>query len=329
MSTFGVRPSNVPRENVIDLPKFAAIDIGTNTVKMTIAARADDGRLIHLQDAGATPRLGEGIRHAALSDRAIDRTLHVLEQCVVLCATEGVQEVVAVGTSALRDALNRDEFVRRAKEIGLSVRVLSGDDEARLSALAVRSDPRWAGIQHIMVLDIGGGSTEVIFDDLSSSSQRRTSLSLGAVRLTEQILTSDPPTTDELRNAVSVVRAAFKTISWPDSRLTGVGVGGTITNMGAVALDHRGQPDLVELHGTALPLAEVQRQVALYSRLSQAERREIRALDPGRSDVILAGAIIVEGAMKASGLAEIAVSCRGLRWGVLYDCFGPLRGTAA
>lgn len=250
------------------------------------------------------------------------RTLSVLRQCLDLCRKEGVQQVVAVGTSALRDARNRDDFVQRCREIGLDVEILTGDDEAHLSALAVRSDPHWRAAPYIVVFDIGGGSTEIVFDDLSRMEQTRASLQLGAVRVTEQVLTHDPPTPEQINEARCIIARTLKAVHWPRVALTAIGVGGTMTNMGAVILARRGRNDREALHGMVLTLEYVQDQIGLYASLTNARRRRLPGLDPGRSDVILAGALIVEGALIAGGLREIAISCRGLRWGVLCQRFG-------
>ena len=310
-------------EGTVDpsLPRVAAIDIGTNTVKLTIAAREADGTLHHIADAAATPRLGSGTRHGRIPLGNMLRTVHVLKECVELCRRYSVVSVVAVGTAALREAKNAQDFLHLTRDIGLPVEVLSGDEEARLSALAVRSDPRWRDAASLMVLDIGGGSTEVIFDS-DGRSQTRTSLPIGAVRVSEACFHHDPPLSTEVEEARAGIGQAYASVSWPEVRLTAVGVGGTMTNMGAVALAHRGSSETDALHGTVLGMQEVRRQIQLYASIPDAERKRIAGLDPARSDVILAGALVAEGALEAGNIEAIAVSCRGLRWGVLYDRFG-------
>lgn len=302
--------------------RIASIDIGSNTVKLTIARQAWDGSLAAVLDAGATTRLGESIHSRRLCEPAMERTLSVLLQCVAACAQHGVAEIAAVGTSALRDADNNDEFVERARSIGLTIDILTGEDEARLSALAVRSDPRWRAEDSILVIDIGGGSTELVLDGSDAAGQQRVSLQLGAVRLTEAFLTLDSPPDEQVDRARRAVADAFGRLPELPSDATAVGVGGTLVNMGAVCLGRRDHPHPDELQGLALTGDEIDRQIQQYRSMPLEARRSIPGLDPARADVILAGALILEGALSAARLRRVAVSCRGLRWGVLYERFG-------
>lgn len=304
--------------------RFAAIDIGSNTVKLTIAERTPSGELLAVYDAGSTTRLGEGIIHRRLREAAIRRTLVALAECVRIGSEYGVDAYAVIGTSALRDAANGDEFVQRAAEVGLAVDVVDGEEEARLSALAVRSDPRWSTLSHLLVVDIGGGSTELIVDD--GGTVRAQSLQIGAVRLTEGVLTSDPPTIVQLDAARSVAAKTISQLSLSHTDRVTVGVGGTVTNMGSVYRQSLGLDGRTELHGQRLPQTEIERQIALYASMTVQERRTVAGLDPSRADIILAGAIILNRVLYAARAAEVLVSCRGLRWGVLHDRFGPRGG---
>jgi len=299
--------------------RVAAIDVGSNTVKLVIADASRDGGLSPVLEAGATTRLGEAMSSRRLSEEAMRRTLNVLHQCLATCAEHGVANVAAVGTSALRDAGNRSTFLERARSIGIDVRILNGDEEARLSALAVRSDPKWRHAPSILVVDVGGGSTEIIADRIGASEQTRASLRVGGVRLTEERLVADPPSRSEIEHARKAVASALGPLSLVSDGATAVGVGGTLTNLGGVCLASGDAGSRDDLHGLVLPLAEIRRQIAMYASTPLASRRAIRGLDPARADIILAGALIVEGVLAAARLDAIAVSCRGLRWGVLYD----------
>jgi len=308
----------------VSIPRYAAIDIGSNTVKLTIAERDPTGRLVSVLDAGFTTRIGECIERRRLGEEPIRRTLDALERCLSACAEHEVERVYAVGTSAIRDAENREEFLQRARAIGATVEVLSGDDEARLSALAVRSDPRWRDAPRLAIIDIGGGSTEVICDVSNEPGDcGRVSLQLGAVRLTEACIRSDPPTASELNAARHAADDALADIvcDRPAESATAVGVGGTVTNLGSVNQALRGvaNPDL---HGLKLPLAEVTRQIELFATMPLDQRRRTPGLDPARADVITAGAIILERTLTHLNLDVVYVSCRGLRWGVLHERHG-------
>lgn len=302
--------------------RFASIDVGSNTVKLTLVERDSDGAFAPLVDMSRTSRLGEGIHARRLREAAIRRTLDVLRDYVQTCREYGAQAIAAVGTSALRDAVNRDNFLARAREVGVEVEVISGEEEARLSYLAVRCDPRWRAAERLVVVDIGGGSTEIVMGNrLGTSPGRRVSLALGGVRLTEAALRSDPPTVQQIAEAVRLAQAALQGINIPSANYTAVGVGGTFVNLAAIRLS-LAEHDPERLHGTVLTVADVEAQVALFAARTVEERKRIVGLDPARADIILGGAIILSQILSWSGLEAISVSCRGLRWGVVYDKFG-------
>ncbi|HSV73342.1 MAG TPA: hypothetical protein VLH79_06240 [Chthonomonadales bacterium] len=301
--------------------RCAAIDVGTNTVKLTVAEADGTGAFRALVDTSTTTRLGEGIHAGRLREAAIRRTLDAIAAYAATCREHGARRIAAVGTSALRDAVNGVDFVRRAAEHGVAVEPIGGDEEARLSFLAVRRDQRWRDAGPLLVVDIGGGSTELILGD-GAGPVARVSLQLGAVRLTEAFLRGDPPTVVEIDVAS---RAAEEAIARSgvsaDGSLTAVGVGGTFTNLGAVQAGEA-RPSFESIHGRVLALADVEDQAALFAGLTVEQRKQVTGLDPMRADIILAGAIIAIRAMSAFGQERIAVSCRGLRWGLLYDRFG-------
>jgi exopolyphosphatase/guanosine-5'-triphosphate,3'-diphosphate pyrophosphatase len=229
----------------------------------------------------------------------------------------------AVGTAALRDADNREEFLRRAHErCGLDIAVIPGEEEARLSFLAVRRDPRWRDVQRLLVIDIGGGSTEIIQGEGNSDRiAGRVSINLGAVRLTESLLKSDPPTVTQLTAAHRAAGDAFQqvVIDRDGAPFAAVGVGGTLTNLAGMDLGSAGDPNA--LHGHRLTVDHLEQQIERLARATVIQRKEIPGLDPGRADIILGGAILLSQALAWIGAGEVAVSARGLRWGLLYDRF--------
>jgi exopolyphosphatase/guanosine-5'-triphosphate,3'-diphosphate pyrophosphatase len=302
--------------------RYASIDIGTNTVKLTIAERENGNSFAALVDTSETTRLGEGIHSGRLREGAIRRTLECLEKYANLCRAHQVRQIAAVGTSALRDAVNQADFLQRAEQLGIHVHVISGDEEARLSFLAVSRDPLWRDCNHLLVLDIGGGSSEMILGgQLAGAIEKRMSFQMGAVRLTEAYLRSDPPSVRDMAEANEAARMILKDVRLNTENLTPVGVGGTFVNMAAVKeqLEQK-HPEL--LHGVRLTAEEVESQVALFASLTIEERKKIIGLDPARADIILGGVIILSRLLSDLRLPAIRVSVRGLRWGVLYDRFG-------
>ena len=301
--------------------RYASVDIGSNTLKALIVRRESDGSLSVLEELGWATRLGEGIHAGRLREAAIRRTLAGLQEVADLCAKHHVQVTACVGTSALRDASNQGEFIDRAAELGLTVEAITGEEEARLSFLAVRLDPLWRSAGPIAVMDIGGGSTELIVGTPDGRINARQSLKLGAVRLTEACLRGDPPTASELHAATDGASTVLRGFPMPGGvRL--IAVGGTITNMGAVHAMAAGGA-LASLHGLRLTGSDVESQIRLYAGRTLEQRRSIAGLDPARADVILGGAIIVSQVMALAGAECVEVSCRGLRWGLLYERFGP------
>ncbi len=312
-----VNPSETVKAQVC-----AAIDIGTNSVKLLVAA-ADARDWHRIYETAAVTRLGESMQAQSLRLReaAMRRTLDALATMVTTARERGAARIVAVGTAALRDAVNRDEFLQRARErCGLDIEVIAGDEEARLSFQAVRLDARWSNCPMLLVLDIGGGSTEIIGGEPHSAGiASRISINLGAVRITETYLKSDPPTVAQLTAANSAVAEALQNVRIDASArpFTVVGVGGTLTNL--AAMDRGGIRDPDELHGYVLTADRLERRIEQLASATIAQRQEMPGLDPRRADIILGGAILLSQTLACTGASDVAVSVRGLRWGLLYD----------
>ncbi|HZO90917.1 MAG TPA: hypothetical protein VFB38_21510 [Chthonomonadaceae bacterium] len=308
---------------------YASLDVGTNSVKLTVADLAGgDARC--LCDRAVITRLGEGmLAHGhRLREVPMRRTLDAIADFVALAQVQGARQIAAVGTAALREAANRDEFLRRVRErCGITIDVLSGEEEARLSYLAVRRDPHWRAYAGLIVIDVGGGSTEIIQGEAHSSRiATRQSVNLGAVKLTERYFKSDPPTIAQLAAANQVVAEEFDRMALnPVAGGTQVvGVGGTVTNL--ASMDLQGTRPLEQLHGHTLQADALEDLTARLASRTIQERKQIPGLDPARADVILGGAIILSQALAHLGSAALDVSTRGLRWGVLYDRFLPAEG---
>jgi exopolyphosphatase/guanosine-5'-triphosphate,3'-diphosphate pyrophosphatase len=302
--------------------RFAAIDIGTNTILAVIAELRRNGSFTVLDDLAEITRLGEGVDRSSLIGAAGEqRTREVLRRYLDRCRNLGVDEIAVVGTSALRDARNSAEVRARLKrELGVEVRVLSGTQEAAYAYLAVQRGLDLAA-KDLLIIDIGGGSTEFVSAN-ETGVYRSTSLDLGSVRLSERFLHSDPVRDEERDAMVHAMDESLTSLlgQWglKAVALTVVGIAGTFTTLAAVE-KRLARYSHSEVHGSHLTLAEVRRQVRLYQRLTVAERKTIPGLEPQRADVILAGACLLERIMTLLCVEQVIVSDQGVRYGLLHE----------
>ena len=302
--------------------RLAFFDIGTNTILCLIAELDGAGRFAALDDLAEIARLGEGVDQSGrISAEGERRSVEVLKNYLRRCAELEVKEVIAVGTSALRDAKNSAQVRARFKnELGLEVRVLCGDEEAAYSFLAVQRGLALSG-QELLVIDIGGGSTEFIRGNELGVSLAL-SVDMGSVRLTERFIRSDPVSKEECAAMVSAIdleltRALNPMLGQPSS-ITLVGIAGTFTTLAAVEKKQM-RYSHGEVHGSTLTLSEVRRQVNLFQGKSVAERKTIPGLEPKRADVILAGATMIERIMTFLCIEQVIVSDQGVRYGLLHE----------
>ena len=288
-----------------------------------IAELKNDGSFDVLDDLAEITRLGEGVqRTGRISPEGEERSLKVLRCYLERFESLNVEAIIAVGTSALRDARNSAEVLGRFKEqLGFDVRVISGDEEAAYSFLAVqRGLP--LNRRELLVVDVGGGSTEFIRGSEAGVSQA-VSINIGSVRLTEQFLHSDPVRKEECEKMMVAIERELAPLphQWlkDSSILTLVGIAGTFTTLSAVE-KKLARYAHGEVHGSRLTLSEVRRQVALYQGKTIAERKAIDGLEPKRADVILAGATLIERTMAFFHLQQVIVSDHGVRYGLLHEC---------
>jgi exopolyphosphatase/guanosine-5'-triphosphate,3'-diphosphate pyrophosphatase len=273
------------------MTRVGAIDIGTNSTRLLIAD-VESHRLDDIDRRSTVTRLGEGVDSArVLLPEPIARTRVVLSEYRRAIDAAGAERTLAVATSAVRDAANGQVFLEQiGASYGFVTRVLSGEEEARLTTRGVGA--MGAGT---LLVDIGGGSTELIAGDL------RASLDIGSVRLTERFLQTDPPTAAELAAAAEYVRGLL-----PDLRANdAIGVAGTVTQ-------------LHELIGE-LTLASVERAFEWLAAVTSTERACIPRMDPLRAPVILGGVIVVLEVLRRYGLDELAWSRRDLLDGVALE----------
>lgn len=295
---------------------LATIDIGTNTTLLLVARSEPTVEVV--EERAEITRLGRGIGHeGALDAQAIERTLAVLREFAAIARRHGAR-IAAVGTEALRRAPNASAFLQPAAEIlGTPVEVIDGQREAALTFGAVVASFPDLRAGRLVVVDIGGGSTEIVVA-ADGEVGFRTSVPLGSVRLTEAFVHHDPPTSGEQAAIVGAIDAAIGGVPFPPAPSVLVGVAGTVTSLAAMALGLASY-DPARVHGYRLSRAALGREIARLGTAAQAERENMVGLDPRRADVILAGALILDRLAVAAAVTEIRVSDRGIRWGLFHE----------
>ena len=295
---------------------LATIDVGTNTTLLLVARTAPEIEAI--EERGEITRLGRGIGgDGALGAVGIARTLAALRDFAGVAGRHGAR-IAAVGTEALRRAPNAADFLGPAAEIlGTEIEVIDGTREAALTFRAVTASFPDTRAGALSVVDIGGGSTEIVIA-ADGRPTCRVSLPLGSVRLTESLVRHDPPEPGELDDIMRTVDHAIAAVPFPPGGATLVGVAGTVTSLAAMALGLESY-DPARVHGYRLPRAELDRQIERLAGTTQAERERIVGLDPRRADVILAGALILARVARAAAATAVRVSDHGIRWGLLYE----------
>jgi exopolyphosphatase/guanosine-5'-triphosphate,3'-diphosphate pyrophosphatase len=303
--------------------KIGALDVGTNTVLMLVAETTADGGARRVIDLARVTRLGQGVDHYhRLDPSAALRTLDTIAEFVEQARAAGAEKIVAAGTATLRDATDGESFIRRVRErTGVELEIVSGETEAWLSYLAVMRGLRLDPSLRLLIIDIGGGSTEFIRAQ-SAAKLELASLQIGSVRLTERIVHHDPPNPREAADLRLAIDAELKGLGWKleETDLL-VGIGGTVTTVCAVALQMEPyDPD--RIHGHVLPRSEVERVLGLFGSMPLEERRKIKGLDPARADVIFAGTAILERVMCEADATSVTVSDQGVRWGLIWRELG-------
>jgi exopolyphosphatase/guanosine-5'-triphosphate,3'-diphosphate pyrophosphatase len=301
--------------------RYAAIDVGTNSVKFHIGERSADGSWRAVVDRAEITRLGEGLAETGvLNPSPMERTINAIAGMVDEAGRERVDEIVAVGTAGLRIARNRADFVAAVKDrCGLDLEVISGDEEARLSYLAATSALD-LGKGSLVVFETGGGSSQFTFGE-GKRVDERFSLDVGAVGLTERFGLADVVSEKTLAGVFDELATELERLDGRRAPAGLVAMGGAATNLAAVKHELAPyDPDVVQ--GTMLGLAEIDRQIELYRTQTADERRRIVGLQPKRAEVILAGACIVRTVIAKLGRQSATVSDRGLRHGLLLERFG-------
>jgi len=284
----------------------------------------EKGKLTPLLEMETIVRLGEGLqKNGILSQEAMERGFQTLAQYLERCQIMGVQKIFVVGTSALREAENSEKFLRMIKErLDLSIEIISGEEEAQLSFLAVMRDLKELE-KEILVVDVGGGSTEFILGKGDQISQW-VSLPLGSVRFTEGFLLSDPVREGEWERMEKEIRRFLVDIPHPQQQFSMVAVGGTATTLASV---EQGLEEFIseKIHHFLLRKEALKNQLFLYRSKTIEERKRIPGLPPSRADVILAGGAILYMTMEKLKCPSCLISCHGIRYGLLYKRFVLVR----
>ncbi|HEY3276280.1 MAG TPA: Ppx/GppA phosphatase family protein [Syntrophorhabdaceae bacterium] len=296
--------------------KYASIDIGTNTV-LLLVADFKDGRLHDICDLAHITRLGEGLKSTGvLSREAMDRTFAALARYKAEALEQGAEEFFCVGTAAMREAGNSADFVKRVRDsLGITIRIISGREEAYYTWLSVRHD-RLSRTSRFIVIDVGGGSTEVI-EGNDIGFMDFISLPVGSVKLTEMFIKNDPPKEDETSRLTAFLK---ETINLPfDGRgCTLVGTAGTATSLAAIAMGLE-TFEKKAVHGLAMPVETIERLIREMGSMNLEERKKLKGMEPGRADILLQGIILIREIMACLNVTELVVSANGGRYGVLYE----------
>ncbi len=300
--------------------RAAVVDIGTNTLLLLIAER-DGDQVRVLADDCRFGRLGQGLdKSGELADEAIERSLAIVRDYRAMMDEHEVSDVRVVATQALREASNAALFVAPAEELfGATIEVIAGEREAELVHKAVATSLPALAEQSILVVDVGGGSTEFILAGPNGVESYR-SIKIGSVRHTERHLKTDPASQDEVRGLMVDLDEALEALALPTG-VTVVGTAGTATSIASIDLKLPDwDPDKVQ--GYRIPTAEVERQLAQLLEKTVHEKKLTPGLEPARADVIAAGVAIFARVLHHTQATELIISDRGVRWGMAYELLG-------
>jgi exopolyphosphatase/guanosine-5'-triphosphate,3'-diphosphate pyrophosphatase len=298
--------------------RIATIDVGTNTVLLLVAERAEDGVLRPLAERATITRLGEGVdRSRRLLPAAIARTRTCLGDYAKIARELGAQRIAVVGTSALRDAAGGDDIRASVRQLfGVDLRVVSGDEEARLTFLGALSGLSRSA-EAAVVFDIGGGSSEIVIGrvkDGSASISYARSFDVGSVRLTERH-------GEDRRELDAAAKSAFLDVPPLPAGVEPVGVAGTMTSLAAVALA-LSPYDAERVHGHVLRVDELRAVVNRLASMDVETRRAVAGMEPKRADVIVAGGTIALALLDRWACTSVRISDRGVRWGMAQELAG-------
>ncbi|OYV96456.1 MAG: hypothetical protein B7Z73_00675 [Planctomycetia bacterium 21-64-5] len=307
--------------------RLAAIDVGTNSIRLVVAEALRDGNYRILTEEKDTARLGKDLAATGqLNAAAVERSLEALKRMKQIAAGYQVRELRVIGTCALREAADGEEFCRRAKqEIGLDIDVIGAEQEAHLAFSSVARAFQLDG-KNVAIADIGGGSTEIILASGRAIEEVYTT-PLGAVRMTDLYLNGQEPGGEAVENLMGGIdhelrRHTKRLVFWPHLM---IGSGGTFTTLAEMVMASKGQTGL-PLRGYEVTHAEVGHLLDRLRKLPLKARRNLPGLSPDRADIILAGVAIIDGLMRRFRVNRLQVHDRGVRDGLLLMMLEQSRG---
>ena len=327
MVNVAVESSTSQDEKSAPDPIIAAIDIGTNSVHMVVVRiKASLPAFSIIAREKETVRLGDRDPQTGnLTPAAIERALGALKRCQAVAKSLNAQQILAVATSAVREAPNGQEFVRSIESaLGLSVNLISGQEEARRIYLGVLSGVEFNNQPHL-IIDIGGGSTEMILGD-THAPRTLSSTKIGAVRLTSEFIPNNPVSDRELTYLQAFVRGQLersiddiKANLQPGEIPKMIGTAGTIETLAAILnIDKQGNvPD--RIHGCQIDFVALRNLINRLKKMTIIERTAIEGISERRAEIIIAGAVILQEAMMMLGIESLSVCERSLREGVIVD----------
>jgi exopolyphosphatase/guanosine-5'-triphosphate,3'-diphosphate pyrophosphatase len=300
--------------------RVAAIDIGSNSIRQIVADVSSDGAIQVVDEMKAAPRLAAGLSSTgALSDTSIHAAIEALERMATLAKQLGAERIDSVATSAVREATNASAFLAEIhRRTGLRVRVLDGDEEARLSfrSAVAHFD---MGVGRTVVVDIGGGSLELALS-AEGVIERLSSFPFGAIRLTEDYLQDGvtPKAVRKLRRLVrDGIRDELPRRDWRGAQL--IGSGGTFTNLAGIHLARQGIITAQSVHAAHIPRADLEHILDTLVDMTPDERRATPGLNPERADIIVAGIAVAAEVVRRVEARELVVSRYGIREGLLLE----------
>lgn len=307
--------------------KLAAIDIGSNSIHLVIVRAVKGQRPEIIDREKEMVRLGSGtLREHRLSRQTIDRAITTLRRFKKMAEHNGADPIITTATAAVRESRNSGAFIDQVrKEVGLSVQVLPGVEEARLIALAVSEVTEFNG-RRALIIDIGGGSTELIITS-GGDPELLLSLRVGAVRLTEKFITTDPISTEQRERLIANIRTDF-TRAADEIRAAGydfvIGTSGTVLNMVAAASTTGRKPSDenlldVESFSETVTLEQIKRLNRRLGKMKVRERKRVPGIEKPRADIIIAGGLLLENILSDLEADEITSCDWSLREGVILD----------
>lgn len=292
--------------------RVGAIDIGTNSMRLLIADY-EDGNLLNREKFVNTTRIGEGVdQKGYISQEAIQRNIDGLIDFNRMCKDRKCEKVYCIGTSALRDSKNGDDFIQLAKnEADIDVEIISGKEESTLGFIGVIEGltDRLKEEESILVLDIGGGSTEFILGNLKGIKFNK-SENVGAVRMTEKFLKADPISEEEFKSMIRFIEEQTDdTIEFLKNKKIDkvVGIGGTITSISAINQELETY-SMEKIHNSSVDIEEVEKILQNLKKMTLNDKKNLKGLQPKRADIITSGVKILQIIMKKIEIKNIIVS---------------------